>query len=322
MPNEHAAPLKMKCPSCGSELGHFPTSPQNSSRCPQCEYSIVWDGNCWDACVDEAYPRDFARQWILWEAGKLGDPNLVYGHDAKYYFRDMLKHTSLTEEDLKSMRILEIGYGHGRLLHELQRWSHMAYGIDLAKPLSSAHLRPGSAIFGNLLNMPFMPGQFDLVICRGVLHHTPDPQKAFGCVADQVANKGVLYLAGFYKPGQGNLILRKIFPWSWRYPEFLRLNLTSVLSVVRAAMEAVRTRMIDFRAFQRFYAHYKLDIFDIMSPRWLTLHRTDEITAWFTSQGFLVQKVDKGDFGDYVGVKTDQPRETSPAKTSGQVDPK
>ncbi|MBZ5670629.1 MAG: class I SAM-dependent methyltransferase [Acidobacteriia bacterium] len=312
MPNEHDAPLEMNCPSCGSELGHFPTSQQNPIRCPQCGYCIAWDGDCWDACVDKTYPGDSARQWVLWEAGKLGDPNLVYGHDPKYYFREMLKHTALTEEGLIALRILEVGYGHGRLLHELQRWSPMAYGIDLAKPLRSAQLRPGSAILGNLLNIPFMPHQFDLVICRGVIHCTPDPQKSFGCVAEQVANKGVLYLAGLYEPGKGNLLLRKILPWSWHYPEFLRLGMASVFSVVRATMEAVQTRMINFRAFQRFYRHYKLDIFDVMSPRWTRVYTKDEVVPWFTSQGFLVQKVG---YGAYVGVKTDLPRETSPARS-------
>jgi SAM-dependent methyltransferase len=193
--------------------------------------------------------------------------------------------------------------------------------VDLAKPPRSARLRPGSAIFGNLLDMPSMPGQFDLVICRGVVHHTPDPQKAFACVADRVANMRLLYLAGFYRPGQGNLALRKIFPWSWRYPESLRLNLRRLLSVPRAGMEAVRTRTIGFRAFRRFYARYRLDIVDIMSLRWLSLHGTDEVPGWFTARGFQVRKVDSANFGDYVGVRADPPRETCPAKTNRPADP-
>jgi len=55
---------------------------------------------------------------------------------------------------------------------------------------------------------------------------------------------------------------------------------------------------------------------------WVWTWALSDITAWFTSQGFLVQKVDKVDFSDYVGVKADLSRETSPAKTSGQIDPK
>lgn len=271
-------------------------------ECPQCAYKMTWAGDCWDACVDQTYPRSFARQWVLWEEGKLGDPNLIYGNDPKRYFRELMTASSLSEEDLKSMRILEIGFGHGRLLRQLQEHSPAAYGIDLARPLKSAQLRRGSAVFGNLLNMPFMPGQFDLVVCRGVLHHTPDPQNSFACVAEQVAENGKLYLGGHYEPAMKlSFLLRNIFPWSWRYPESLRLGLASFLSLVRSSLEAFRTRAFGAGEFRRSYKHYKLNMFDILAPRWASVHPCEEVTAWFTSQGMQVQRLGPG---EYVGVKT------------------
>ncbi len=296
----NSAQLQMKCPSCGFELGDFPTLENASVECPQCEYCIVWDGACWDACVDKAYPRDFARQWVLWEAGKLGDPTLVYGNDPKDYFRAFLEHTSLTEEDLASKRILEIGFGHGKLLQQVQRCSPAAYGLDLSRPLASASLRPGSAIFGNLFNIPFVPRQFNLVICRGVIHCTPDPKKAFDCLADQVADGGMLYLAGLYEPGKGNLMLRSVFPRVWSYPEPVRLGLASLCSVFRAAIECFRKGTMSFSAFKTHYKHYKLDMFDVISPRWTSVHEEPEVIAWFKSRGFLAHKVG---YGNYVGVK-------------------
>jgi SAM-dependent methyltransferase len=294
--------LQMQCPSCGIELGDFPAAQDTSIKCPNCEYDIIWDGACWDACVDKSYPRDFARQWVLWEAGRLGDPDLVYGNDPKEYFNAFLKHTSLQEEDLASKRILEIGFGHGRQLQQLQRCSPTAYGVDLSRPLLSACLRPGSAVFGNLFSIPFIPRQFNLVICRGVIHCTPDPQKAFACVADQVAEDGMLYLGGLYEPGKGNLLLRSFFPWLWSYPEPVRLALASASSVFRAALECFRTRTINLKTFKTHYEHYKLDMFDIISPRWTSVHEEAEVIGWFKSQGFLGRKVG---YGDYVGVRTD-----------------
>jgi SAM-dependent methyltransferase len=300
MLEEKVAVPKMRCPSCGYELGYIPESQQTAINCAQCHYQITRDGDCWDACVDKTYPRDFARQWLLWEAGKLGNPNLVYGHDPKDYFRTLLKVTSLTPEQLGSMKILEIGFGHGRVLRELQRCSQTAYGLDLSKPLPSAQLRPGSTIFGNLLDNPFIPGQFDLVICRGVIHCTPDPEKSFDRVAEQVAGGGLLYLAGLYEPGKGNLVLRKLLPKSSSYPESVLLAFASVFGLVRSVVEAVRTGKIGIEAIKRFYGHYKLDVFDVMAPQWTSVHTEAEVSAWFRKRGFSVRKVD---YGNYLGVK-------------------
>lgn len=300
--NETGTAVRMRCPSCGVELGDMPATPQDQIVCSQCEYRMTWSDGYWDACVDKTYPRSFARQWVLWEEGKLGDPNLVYGNEPKKYFQELLEATSLTERDLQSMKILEVGYGHGRNLQQLQKWCPNAYGLDLAKPPRSSQLRPGSAIFGNLLSMPFAPGQFDLVNCRGVIHHTPNPGQSFACLAAQVADQGRLYLGGHYEPGiKGSLLLRNVLPGSWHYPEPVLLALASVFSVIRSAMDSVKNRTMSFEAFRRAYAHYKLDLFDVMTPRWSSLHDEKEVTGWFKAQGFEVKRLAPG---EYIGVKT------------------
>lgn len=293
-------PPKMRCPSCGQPGDEFLSIQSSPIRCAVCGYAITWDGACWDACVDKSFPRDFARQWVLWEAGKLGDPNLVYGNDPKHYFSTLLNYVSMTEEELAVKKILEIGYGHGRTLQEVQKRSRAAYGIDLARPPRSSRLREGSAIFGNLLNIPFVPGQFDLVICRGVLHHMPEPRKAFECIVDQVAKGGTLYLGGLYEQGKGSLMLRKILPGSWNYPEPLQLGFASIFGAARSVLEGVQTGAVRFADLKKFYKHYKLDAFDIMTPRWTNLVSQKEAEDWFASRGFTARKVG---YGDYVAVK-------------------
>jgi SAM-dependent methyltransferase len=282
-------------------MGEMPASVPGSVQCGHCQFSVASDGDYWDACADTSYPRDFARQWVLWEEGRLGDPTLVYGEDPKTYFGELLDHTGLRPEQLSSKRVLEVGFGHGRLLQQIQEWSPFAYGIDLSKPLRSAHLRPGSAIFGNLLSIPFVPGQFDLVICRGVVHSTPDPEASFECVAEQVADEGMLYFAGCYEPGdRGMLVLRKLLPWSWRYPEPLLLGLASVLGGLRSVLEGVRSRKLDPATLRHHYAHYKLDVFDVMTPRWCGTLGAETVLPWFTSRGFQARKVG---YGCYVGTR-------------------
>lgn len=292
----------LRCPSCQH---NFPDSSQpdsSSLQCSHCQFTIVREADYWDACPDKSYPRDFARQWVLWEAGKLGDPTLVYGHPPQHYFEEFLSHVNLSRKDLATMRILEVGFGHGRLLQQLQSCCPTAYGLDLAKPLRSANLRSGSTFFGNLLHMPFRPGQFDLVICRGVVHHTPDPETSFQRVAEQVAPGGTFYFAGCYEPGKKTMLkIRKVFRRSWTYPEPVLLALSEVLSDMRAVLEGVRTRKFDPKTLHRYSQQlYKLDIFDVLTPRWSGMLGADTVLPWFASCGFNARKADDG---CYVGIR-------------------
>ena len=51
---------------------------------------------------------------------------------------------------------------------------------------------------GDLFRLPLAPGAFDVVVSRGVVHHTPDPAGAIRAVARHVAQGGVIVL-GFYE---------------------------------------------------------------------------------------------------------------------------
>jgi len=303
MADPNAESLKMRCPSCGFAIGDVLIStPQahSSIACRGCSFEMVCDEDGWNACVDKDHPKEFSRQWLLWESGKLGDPNLVYGVPPEKALRQVLEQINLTPDRLKSMRILEIGFGHGTLLRELQKWSPSAYGLDLVRPLPSSGLRARSTIFGSLFRIPFMPGQFDLVICRGVIHHTDNAAQAFARIAEQVTDGGIFYLT-LYEPGiKGSLLLRNLLPWSWRYPESVRLGISSVLGVFRATLECLRAREIGLKAFARYHGNAKLGIFDVISPRWTSLHPSEEVTAWFTAHGYSVQRLGPG---HYVGRK-------------------
>ena len=292
----------LRCPSCQHSLSEIPQPDSSSIRCPECQFAIIREPDYWDACPDRSYPRDFARQWVLWEAGKLGDPTLVYGYPPEHYFEEFLSHVSLSPSDLASMRILEVGFGHGRLLRQVQSHCRTAFGLDLATPLRSAQLRSGSVFFGNLLQMPFTPGQFDLVICRGVVHHTPDPQASFQRVAEQVAPGGMFYFAGCYEPGRKTMLkIRKVFRRSWTYPEPILLALSEALSDMRAVLQGMRTRDMSLRALRSYSQQlYKLDIFDVLTPRWSGTLGADTVLPWFASCGLHARKV--GD-GSYVGIR-------------------
>ena len=254
-----------------------------------------------DARLDKEHPNEYSRLWALWEEGRLGDPGLVYGVSPQDALREVLSAMELSQDDLKNMRILEIGFGHGRLLQEIQQYSATAYGIDAVMPLASSSFRPGTIICGDLFNIPIMPGQFDLVICKGVVQLTPRPGKAFDCISEQVAQKGKLFFTVSERGvKKRSLLLRKLFPGSWRYPESLRLAIAGLLSVPRAMLEAFRNKTFDLKTFSRYRGNAKLGIFDVLSPCSTSRYAKEEILSWFTSNSLEARRIGES---RYVGVK-------------------
>src|SRR6266853_73416 len=91
---DKAVLFRMRCPACGDAHGETAMTRASGVKalaCARCGYTLRLTEYGWDACVDQSYPRDFSRQWVLWEAGKLGDPELVYGTHAGDAFAELLR---------------------------------------------------------------------------------------------------------------------------------------------------------------------------------------------------------------------------------------
>lgn len=82
----------------------------------------------------------------------------------------------------KDARIADIGCGSGRVSNYM---SYHGYTNVLSMDYSLNSLRQvkensrNYCVWGNNLAIPLASDSFDLVISTGVIHHTPDPQKAF-----------------------------------------------------------------------------------------------------------------------------------------------
>ncbi len=102
-------------------------------------------------------------------------------------------------------RVLELGCGTGQLSLFLSTADRMVIGADLTR--ASLELGAEAAKRFGLERVLFVEtdlrrpglqaGAFDVVICSGVLHHTPDPRSAFGTVARLVKPNGYVVL-GLY----------------------------------------------------------------------------------------------------------------------------
>ena len=166
-------------------------------------------------------------------------------------------------------RILEIGCGTGQLGAFLSVGGRAVVGVDmssaslgLATDFKTRHgLDNCNFMQGNLFDLPLQPESFDLVICKGVLHHTADARAAFA-TACTLARPGGYVLVGLY-----NRI--------GRIPTTIRRWYFKLLPRHEDARDFVLSKITksDEKARSWFYDQY-------LHPH-ETRHTIDEVLAWF-----------------------------------------
>jgi SAM-dependent methyltransferase len=115
-------------------------------------------------------------------------------------------------------RIVEIGCGTGQMTLYLARADRLVIGADLAR--GSLQLAARAArrfgidrvqfIETDLLRPGLKPASFDVVYSSGVLHHTPDPRKAFARIAPLVRPGGMIVLGLYNAIARLPLRLRRL----------------------------------------------------------------------------------------------------------------
>jgi len=111
----------------------------------------------------------------------------------------------LDEQVPLGSRVLECGCGTAQLSIFLGIAPRTVFGTDvcvnslrLGQEFKERHRLSGVHLLQmNLFRPVFRPGSFDLVICNGVLHHTPDPLLGLKTIAS-LARPGGYVLVGLY----------------------------------------------------------------------------------------------------------------------------
>jgi SAM-dependent methyltransferase len=165
----------LRCPVCKSSLvelenGYSCSSASCGRRFPEVRgvARFVDEGN---------YADSFGYQWQRFQRTQLD-------HAARNLSEtDFARKTGLKPEDLKGKLVLDVGCGMGRFAEVVTRWGARVVGIDLSAAAEVAaknlHDREFIAFQSDVFALPFAPGTFDAIYSMGVLHHTPDCEKAF-----------------------------------------------------------------------------------------------------------------------------------------------
>ena len=146
--------------------------------------------------VDEGtYAEHFGWQWNRFPKTQLDSfTKLPISEDRiRLAFGDELWNS------LRGKHVLECGCGAGRFTEVLLKQGTMLTSVDLSSaveanarncPIDGSH-RIAKA---DIMRLPFQPRQFDVVMCLGVIQHTPDPEATIAALYGQVRPGGYLVI--------------------------------------------------------------------------------------------------------------------------------
>jgi SAM-dependent methyltransferase len=172
---------------------------------------------------------------------------------SREYFEEIERYRYLVEPEIfafaqftrhSGQKMLEVGVGAGTDFLQWCRAGTEAHGIDLTEE-AIANVRERLNIYGqhaaelkvaNAEALPFLDETFDLVYSWGVIHHSPDTEKAFSEIARVVRKAGTVKLMLYHRHS-----LVAFYLWV-RYALLRGRPWRSLSDVVHHHMESIGTR--------------------------------------------------------------------------------
>jgi SAM-dependent methyltransferase len=291
----------------------FPAEQAEILRCIDCGRSLQSDGAGGFGCsscgrkypqrngvacfVDSGnYADSFGFQWQRYHRTQLDTEQCRESES------DFRQRTGFTPDDLKGKLVLDVGCGMGRFAEVATRWGARVVGIDLsaAAQVAARNLadRDFVAFQADVFALPFALESFDYIYSIGVLHHTPDCEKAVKALPPLLKPGGYLAVwlySGYNKWYRFSDMYRRV---THRMPPRL---LHGILSVVVPVLNGVDRGLRIVPVVGKPLAgavhhvfpvnrHPKsewrvLDTFDWYSPRYQSKHTYEQVFRWFESSG-------------------------------------
>ncbi|MBI3493066.1 MAG: class I SAM-dependent methyltransferase, partial [Acidobacteria bacterium] len=259
-------------------------------RCTHCpkEYPIV--GGVPRFVRTDGYAASFGREWNWFSALQL-DSFSGTGESK----RTLHACTGWTDADYRGHLVLDAGVGSGRFAEIVARYGGEVVGVDLSVAVDAAYRNLGRLdhvhlVQADIFALPFRESTFDLAYSIGVLHHTPDPGRAFAQVAATVKPGGGLavYLYDRYGIGRHSSDLIRLVTTRLPLRLTLALSAISILYYYPCRLPGVG-KVLQLLWPISMHPHWRwrwLDTFDWYSPAYQWKLQYPEVCRWFRSNGF------------------------------------
>lgn len=338
--------IKMSCPTHGGAL-HVEQAPSGEASQFACESGCSYPihKGIPRFVSSDMYASSFGLQWNSFRKTQLDSCS------GTTISRDRLTRILGGSLDfLKGQNVLEAGCGAGRFTEILLDSGANVFACDISSAVEANYDNCGRLITGSnyfvcqadLRALPLVPVQFDVVVCIGVIQHTPNPEETIQALCAHVKPGGLLVLDHYtygYATTRSRAALRKLLlqvppelalefchemtEVLWPAHQFLWENRNDpVIGPMRQAFLDASPIVDYLDSYPQLGDQLKiwgvLDTHDTLTDRFKHLRSADEITKALESQSMKVISIAY----DGNGVETRAIKQTTPLvpKHSNSVD--
>ena len=282
----------LECPACHGRFEERRSSGGEAIEalaCAGCQATYPVIGGIPRFVKSDSYVSNFSFEWKIHTKTQLDDKNR--GESEKNFYLRMGR----PPEFFKGKRVLDVGVGIGRYADVALKAGAEVWGVDLSYSVEVATANLGhygrfQAVQADLFELPFPPESFDVIYSFGVLHHTPDPRKAFAG------------LVKYLKPGGMIIVTLYSIHEIYHTSRHFRKITTRLPSPVLYALTTLMTMVLyyPYRYLKLSYSllgHYLpistspslkeaiLDTFDCYSPKYQFTYADHEVFSLFKECG-------------------------------------
>src|SRR5208337_2131969 len=282
-----SADVILRCLNCGGKLAG---DPSHGFVCPACKRAYPNVEGIARFVEAQHYAASFGYQWHRYQKTQLDTDN----DETRESERHFLMKTALRPEDLKGKLVLDVGCGMGRFAEVATRWGARVVGVDLsaAAEVAAKNLadRDFVAFQADVFALPFAPESFDVIYSIGVLHHTPDCERAVKILPQYLKPGGRLAVwlySGYNKWYRFSDIYRKVT--TRVSPRSLHGFLRVAVPVINSVDSGLRALPLVGRPVSEIVRHVFpvnrnpqrswriLDTFDWYSPTYQSKHTYEQV---------------------------------------------
>lgn len=277
--------MSLLCLKCGSGLN----KEKERLSCPSCGMAYPVTGGIPRFVESDSYVDNFSFEWKLHKKTQIDNDRRRTSRD-NFFIR-----FGLPREFFMNKRVLDAGVGAGRYAQVALESGAEVWGVDLSYSVDVAKKNLISyknfhAVQADIFRLPFEKGFFDCIYSFGVLHHVPDPKKAFD------------NLVGYLKPG--GAICVSVYPDTGMYRDSRHVRKITTLLPKRLLYALTTFMTLSLYAPYRWLglrhgimgrflpislsdsiAEAILDTYDCYSPKYQFTYSCDEIFRWFRESG-------------------------------------